>query len=210
VAGIEKLAEAGALEVVSLAPDQTSQELLAKFIRGEEDPSKYLAGQGGAPIRTVEDLRRLKAATRRGNHPLSRIYTGTDELVELAKLYESTLNMAVPAVPIVFYHQIDGRGPISIRDSFDEHYSTIRWWAEAGKYNVLPLDDRMSERFDATLRPNPLAGLKKFSYGPGVTGISESAVLNTHNVPFTVTADIEVGDAGGEGVLAAIDEEAAV
>ena len=75
---------------------------------------------------------------------------------------------------------------------------------EAQKYNVLPLDDRMSERFDATLRPNPLAGLKKFSYGPGVTGISESAVLNTHNVPFIVTADVEVGDAGGEGVLAAI------
>ena len=133
VKAVEKLAEAGALEVVSLAPDQTSQELLAKFIRGEEDPSKYLAGQGGAPIRTVEDLRRLKAATRRGNYPLSRIYTGTDELVELAKLYESTLNMAFPAVPIFFYNQIDGRGPISIRDSFDEHYNTIRWWAAAGK-----------------------------------------------------------------------------
>src|SRR5512136_40112 len=58
--GIEKLANAGALEIVSLAPDQTSQELLAKFIRGEEDPSKYLAGQGGAPIRSIEDLKRLK------------------------------------------------------------------------------------------------------------------------------------------------------
>ncbi|MGD9658402.1 MAG: arylsulfatase, partial [Methylocystis sp.] len=75
---------------------------------------------------------------------------------------------------------------------------------EAKKYNVLPLDDRMSERFDATLRPNPLAGLKKFSYGPGVTGISESAVLNTHNVPFAVTADVLVGDEGADGVLAAI------
>ena len=31
---------------------------------------------------------------------------------------------------------------------------------EAKKYNVLPLDDRMAERFDASLRPNPLAGLK--------------------------------------------------
>ena len=71
---------------------------------------------------------------------------------------------------------------------------------EAKKYNVLPLDDRMSERFDATLRPNPLAGLKKFSYGPGVTGISESAVLDTHNVAFTITAEVEVGDAGAEGV----------
>ncbi|MEW5720364.1 MAG: hypothetical protein AB1817_17195, partial [Chloroflexota bacterium] len=37
IAGIETLADAGALEIVSLAPDQTSQELLAKFIRGEED-----------------------------------------------------------------------------------------------------------------------------------------------------------------------------
>ncbi|GIV72489.1 glutamate mutase L [Caldilinea sp.] len=133
VAAIEKLADAGALEIVSLAPDQTSQELLAKFIRGEEDPSKYLAGQGGAPIRSIEDLKRLKAATQRGNYPLTRIYTGTDELVELAKLFEEHLNMAFPAVPIFFYNQIDGRGPMSIRDSFDEHYRTIRWWAERGK-----------------------------------------------------------------------------
>ncbi|RME84381.1 MAG: hypothetical protein D6775_05630, partial [Caldilineae bacterium] len=84
-------------------------------------------------IRTIEDLKRLKAATRRGNYPLTRIYTGTDELVELAKLWEEHLNMAFPAVPIFFYNQIDGRGPISIRDSFDEHYNTIRWWAERGK-----------------------------------------------------------------------------
>jgi arylsulfatase len=76
--------------------------------------------------------------------------------------------------------------------------------AEARKYNVLPLDDRMSERFDATLRPNPLAGLKRFVYGPGVTNVSESATLNTHAVPFSVTADVEVGSAGTDGVLAAI------
>ncbi len=75
---------------------------------------------------------------------------------------------------------------------------------EAKKYNVLPLDDRMAERFAAGLRPNPLAGLKTFTYGPGVTGLSESAVLDTHAVPFSVTADVEVGDAGSEGVLAAI------
>jgi uncharacterized protein (TIGR01319 family) len=133
IAAIEKLAETGAFEVVSLAPDQTAQELLAKFIRGEEDPANYLAGQGGAPIRSVEDLRRLKAASRRGNYPMTRVYTGTDELVEMAKLFEEHLNMCFPAVPIFFYNQIDGRGPISIRDSFDEHYAAIRWWAEQGK-----------------------------------------------------------------------------
>ncbi|MBE0411059.1 MAG: glutamate mutase L [Anaerolineales bacterium] len=133
VKAIEKLSDAGAFEIVSLAPDQTSQELLAKFIRGEEDPSKYLAGQGGAPIRTVEDLKRLKAATRRGNYPMARIYTGTDELLELAHLWEENLNMCFPAVPIFFYNELDGRGPISIRDSFDEHFRTIEYWAERGK-----------------------------------------------------------------------------
>jgi hypothetical protein len=47
----------------------------------------------------VEDLRRLKAASQRGNFPLTRIYTGTDELVELAGHFEKNLNMAFPAVP---------------------------------------------------------------------------------------------------------------
>ncbi len=133
IEGIEKLADAGALEIVSLAPDQTSQELLAKFIRGEEDPGKYLAGQGGAPIRTIEDLKRLKAATRRGNHPMTRIYSGTDELLELAKLWQEHLNSCFPAVPIFFYNRMDGRGPISIHDSFREHYDVIRYWASVGK-----------------------------------------------------------------------------
>ena len=133
IQAVEKLAEAGVLEVVSLAPDQTSQEMLAKFIRGEEDPNKYLAGQGGAPIRSIEDLQRLKAASQRGNYPLTRIYTGTDELLELAKLWQEHLNIAFPAVPIFFYNQMDGRGPISIHDSFREHFDTIRYWAEVGK-----------------------------------------------------------------------------
>ena len=75
---------------------------------------------------------------------------------------------------------------------------------EAKKYNVLPLDDRMSERFDASLRPNPLAGLASFSYGPGTTNISESAVLNTHGVPFSVTAEVETSSTNVDGVLAAI------
>jgi hypothetical protein len=75
---------------------------------------------------------------------------------------------------------------------------------EAKKYNVFPLDDRLAERFDTSLRPNPLAGLNKFTYGPGVTGISEAAILNTHGVPFSITADVEIGPRGADGVLAAI------
>ena len=75
---------------------------------------------------------------------------------------------------------------------------------EAKKYNVLPLDDRLSERFDTTLRPSPLAGVKSFTYGPGVTGIGEGSFLNTHRVPFTVTANVEIADSASDGVLAAV------
>jgi uncharacterized protein (TIGR01319 family) len=133
VEGVEKLADAECLEIVSLAPDQPAQEYLAKFVRGEEDPEEYLKGQGGVPIRSKEDLARLKAATQRGNYPMTRIYSGTDELVELAKLYESSFRMPFPAVPIFFYNELDGRGPISIRDSFDEHFEVMRWWASIDK-----------------------------------------------------------------------------
>ncbi len=133
IVAVTKLAEAECLEIVSLAPDQPAQEYLAKFVRGEEDPDKYLRGQGGAPIRSIEDLQRLKDATRCGNYPMTRIYSGTDELVELAKLYEGAFRMPFPAVPIFYYNELDGRGPISIRDSFDEHFEVMRWWASIDK-----------------------------------------------------------------------------
>lgn len=133
VKAVEMLAEAQCLEIVSLAPDQPSQEYLAKFIRGEENPDNYLRGQGGVPIRSREDLRRLKAATQRGNYPMTRIYSGTDELVELAKLFEESFRMPFPAVPLFFYNELDGRGPISIRDGFDEHFEVMRWWAARDK-----------------------------------------------------------------------------
>ncbi|MEW6524049.1 MAG: glutamate mutase L [Bacillota bacterium] len=130
---VEMVADAGALEIVSLGPDQPCQAHLAKFIRGEEDPEKYLRGQGGVPIRTREDLMRLKEACRRGNHPMIRIYSGTDELLALAEIFEETLHMPFPAVPIFFYNQMDGRGPLPIREGIDEHFEVMRWWARRGK-----------------------------------------------------------------------------
>jgi len=133
VEAVEMLAEAECLEIISLAPDQPAQEYLAKFVRGEEDPDNYLKGQGGVPIRSKQDLRRLKEATQRGNYPMTRIYSGTDELVELAKLFERAFRMPFPAVPLFFYNELDGRGPISIRDSLDEHFEVIRWWAKRRK-----------------------------------------------------------------------------
>ena len=130
---VEIICDSECLEIVSLAPDQPSQAFLAKFVRGEEDPDKYLKGQGGTPIRTKEDLIMLKEATKRGNFPMTRIYSGTDELLELAKLFEEAFNMPFPAVPIFFYNKLDGRGPIAIREGIDEHLEVMRWWASQSK-----------------------------------------------------------------------------
>ena len=74
---------------------------------------------------------------------------------------------------------------------------------EARKYNVYPLDDRFAQRFDQSLRPNPLTGLTSFTYGPGVKYVNPSAQLNTHNVPFSVTAEIESDTGAADGVIAA-------
>jgi hypothetical protein len=74
---------------------------------------------------------------------------------------------------------------------------------EARKYNVLPLDDRMAGRFDLTNRPNALAGLTSFTYGPGVGYIQESAAINTHNVAFSITAKLDAGSDAADGVIAA-------
>ncbi|RPJ10085.1 MAG: hypothetical protein EHM36_03550, partial [Deltaproteobacteria bacterium] len=133
VEDVKKLSEAEAIEIVSLAPDQPSQTHLAKFVRGEEDPSKYYKGQGGAPIRSLEDLKVLKDATRRGNWPMTRIYSGTDELLELARYFEEAFHMPFPAVPIFFYNQLDGRGPLPIKEGIDEHFRVMKWWASLNK-----------------------------------------------------------------------------
>ena len=75
---------------------------------------------------------------------------------------------------------------------------------EAKKYNVLPLDDRMSERFDASLRPNPLAGLTSFSYGPGTTNISKFGRSQHARCALQCSGGGETGGANVDGVLAAI------
>jgi uncharacterized protein (TIGR01319 family) len=133
VEGVKKVSAAEAIEIVSLAPDQPSQAFLAKFVRGEEDPENYSRGQGGAPIGSKEDLIKLKEATKCGNYPMSRIYSGTDELTEVAKIFEETLHMAFPAVPIFYYNVLDGRGPLSLLDGIAEHFEVMKWWASIKK-----------------------------------------------------------------------------
>jgi arylsulfatase len=77
-----------------------------------------------------------------------------------------------------------------------------RFWVEAEKYQVLPLDDRMTERADPTLRPSLIEGRTSYTYYPGVR-VPESSAPQTTNRSHTIIAHVEVPRGRTDGVLVA-------
>ena len=77
------------------------------------------------------------------------------------------------------------------------------FWTEAKKYQVLPLDDRLSERADPTLRPSLIEGRTSFTYYPGTVRIPESSSAPTKNRSHTITASVGIPRDGANGVLVA-------
>jgi arylsulfatase len=75
------------------------------------------------------------------------------------------------------------------------------WLIEAVKYNVVPLDDRSFERFDAGIagRPQLITGTTQTLFS-GMR-LLENCVLNIKNKSHSVTAKITVPDAGAAGVI---------
>jgi arylsulfatase len=76
---------------------------------------------------------------------------------------------------------------------------------EAVKYNVLPLDDRSFERFNADIagRPQLITGKTQLLFG-GMSRLPEGAVLQMHNKSYAVTAEIEVPESGANGVIVSL------
>jgi hypothetical protein len=122
--GIEQIAEAGALDVISLGVDQDAQE---NFFKPEkQDPRRR--GAGGVPVRTPDDYRALYQASRRGNYPLLRTYSGTDDFIRLAEMYMETIHNAWCAIPLFWFNQMDGRGPWDLEGSIVEHQEVMAWY----------------------------------------------------------------------------------
>lgn len=122
--GIARIAEARVLDVVSLGTDQDAQE---NFYHPERQDARR-AGAGGVAVRSEDDFRRLYEASRRGNYPLMRTYTGTDDLERLAEMYLDTINNAWGAVPLFWFNAMDGRGPHDLEQSVAEHRRLIAWY----------------------------------------------------------------------------------
>lgn len=126
VRGIERIAESGVLDVISLGADQDAQE---NFFRPDlQDPKSK--GAGGVPFRSEEDLRRLYEASRRGNYPLMRSYSGTRDHIRYAEMLVRTIHNAWCATSLFWFNAMDGRGPSPLEQSIREHIALMAWHGE--------------------------------------------------------------------------------
>lgn len=86
-----------------------------------------------------------------------------------------------------------------------EHPAKLRelitlWWAEAGKYQVLPLDGSLSSRI-ATERPKTSRPRNRYVYYSDLSVVPFASAPSTYNRPYSIEADVEIPEAGAEGVL---------
>jgi arylsulfatase len=74
---------------------------------------------------------------------------------------------------------------------------------EAEVHHVLPLDDRVLERMNASMvnRPDLMAGRTSLTLSEGMTGMMENVFLNIKNRSKTITAEVEVPSNGGNGAI---------
>ncbi|MHA3965064.1 MAG: cobalamin B12-binding domain-containing protein [Candidatus Thorarchaeota archaeon SMTZ1-45] len=126
VDGVERIAEASVLDVISIGPDQNAQESF--FQRSKMNES--LHGDGGVPIRESKDLQQIFEASRRGNYPLLRCYSGTHELLSWAQLLTNTINNAWCATPLLWYSELDGRSKRPLEKAITENQENYRWHAK--------------------------------------------------------------------------------
>jgi methylmalonyl-CoA mutase cobalamin-binding subunit len=126
--GVEKISSARVLDVISLGIDQDAQE---NFFHPERQDVRR-KGAGGVPVRSAEDYQALYAASRQGNFPLLRTYSGTDDFIRLAQMYVETIHNAWCAIPLFWFNQMDGRGPWDLEESIREHQGVMAWYGERG------------------------------------------------------------------------------
>jgi len=123
VAGVKQIGESGALDIISIAPDQNAQESMFR----PEEMNPDMDGAGGVPVRSVSDLTAIYQASRCGNHPLLRIYSGTRDLIAWAEMAQQTVQNAWAAIPLCWYSRLDGRSQRVPQEAIAENQACMRW-----------------------------------------------------------------------------------
>jgi len=92
---------------------------------------------------------------------------------------------------------------VNLADKYPDklHELQLLFYAEAAKYNVLPLDDSGTERMDPASRPSLTRGRTEFTYFEGVKRIPEGAAPDLKNKSYRITANVVVPESEAQGVL---------
>jgi methylmalonyl-CoA mutase cobalamin-binding subunit len=190
--GVEEIADSGVLDVISLAPDQNAQQ---SFFRPDEMDQR-MDGAGGAPIRTKEDLARLKDAANSGNRPLLRIYSGTRDLIPWAELSAETIKNAWGAVPLCWYSGLDGRSDRPLAQAIKENIETMRWYGKTAdsKWGEIPLEVNESHHWSLREAHDTIAVVMAYlaAYNAKAAGVSHYIAQYMMNTPPTVTPAMDI------------------
>jgi hypothetical protein len=186
VEGIRKIANAKVLDVISIAPDQNTQ---SHYFHPEER-IKNLDGAGGVPLRLQEDFKALDRARLTGNSPLLRIYAGTRDFIKLAKLYRSTIKNAWAAIPIFWFNQMDGRGPLTMKESIKQHIEAIKWHGE----NNIPVEINDSHQWSLRDAPDAIAVADMYLCGiiAKTLGVRTFVAQYMFNTPPSISLDMDL------------------
>jgi arylsulfatase len=74
------------------------------------------------------------------------------------------------------------------------------FYAEAAKYNVLPLDNSTLTRF-MTKRPSATAGRTTFTYSGTLSDVPNAAAPDIKTKAYSITAELEIPQGGAEGMI---------
>jgi arylsulfatase A-like enzyme len=102
------------------------------------------------------------------------------------------------------YHTDEDRSEAhNLADKYPDKVHELEriWWNEAGKNNVLPLDDRVPVEILNQPRPQLTAPRSTYVYYPGGVDLPEAVAVNIRNRSFTIIADLDIKSPDTEGVI---------
>ncbi|MFZ3106703.1 MAG: cobalamin-dependent protein [Candidatus Hydromicrobium sp.] len=147
--GIKRISLSGLVDVISIGPDQNTQEF---FFHPEKMDIKQ-NGAGGVPLRSEKDFKSLYLASRTGNYPLLRCYSGTNEIIKMAKVLLDNINNAWCAVPLCWYNELDNRSERKVEESIAENQSVMKWHGQRD----VPVEVNESHHWSLRYSPDSIA-----------------------------------------------------
>lgn len=186
VRGIKSIAKSKVLDIISLGPDQNAQE---SFFRPEEMDEDE-KGAGGVPIRSDKDLEKLYQASRQGNYPLMRSYSGTRDVFKMAEMLLDKINNAWCAVPLTWYNKMDGRGPRGLFESIKENQQLMKWHA----MRDIPVEVNESHHWSLRDSHDTIAVVMSFlaAYNAKKMGVKKYLAQYMFNTPNATSASMDI------------------